>query len=162
MKKQKRLFLALLILCLAFAFTACGGSDKESEDSGLTNVDVDTSLDGESGTITSDEGSIEYGEDIDWPDDLDLEKPKGTLVGVMKDAESNQYTIAFNEMELDDAKDYIQYLKDEGYVDGMELSDVDMEMYSGTKPNGEFATFIYNSEPKEGSLTYVVKLEEVE
>jgi len=152
---KKRFFLIFLVLCLAFSFTACGGSDKEAEDGELTNVDVDTSLDGDSGKITSDQGSLEYGEDIDFPKEVPLDEPKGTLVGVMNDAKTGQYTIALNEMEMDDAKDYIQYLKDEGFASTMEMSDADMVMYSGTKSNNESAVFIYNAEPKEASLTYI-------
>ena len=165
MPKQKRFFIVLLILCLAFAFTACGGSAEEADepaDEGVSNVDIDTSLDGESGTITSDEGSLEYGENIDWPADVPLDEVNATLVGVAKDDATGQYTIVFNEMEADDAAAYVQYLKDEGFVDGMEMSDADMITYSGTNANNEFAAFLYTNEPKEGSLTYLPDMAAVE
>lgn len=84
----------------------------------------------------------------------DLPEPKGNISVILNADTGKGGTVAYNEMSLEDAKAYVEKLKELGYKDGMSISDTDMISYSGKNSRGDSVMFTYSISPKEGSIMF--------
>lgn len=164
MKIKKNLLILGMVLTLVF-LTACGAvknkiADKVTEKAvekaieKSTGGKVDINKDG--GKITTDKGTYEAGDDLKWPADKmgDLPEPKGKITAVMSDAATKGCSIAYSDMEFEDAKKYVEALKKQGYDNGMEAVDADGVIFGGKKADGAGVNFTYNKTGKDGVIAY--------
>lgn len=160
--KAKRILAAVLI----FGILMLPGCSKaktvvlDTGDGGKVSVDV--SQDGNAGKIEDGDSSIEFAEDMEWPADfmVGLPQPKGKITGVLKDDGTKACTVALNEMGEQDAKDYSASLKTLGYENGMDFSDAESIMFTGTGKDGATIMFAYNTTAKEATISYSPKAAE--
>ncbi|MBP1760298.1 MAG: hypothetical protein H6Q63_1215 [Firmicutes bacterium] len=59
-------------------------------------------------------------------------------------------------MSVEDAKAYVEKIKELGYKDGLSLSDTDMISYSGKNSSGASVMFTYSVSPMEGTIIYTL------
>ncbi len=155
MSKLKNLVIVSIIAGICISMTACGSSSNSSGSSSTSSPTQTSSATQNSGN--SEGGTIIAGDNVKWPSNLmaNLPEPKCKLSGLLQDNGTGVTTVAFAEMTKEDAAAYVVKLKGLGYTGGMEISDKDSIMYSGTlKSSGGEASFIYNVEAKEGIITY--------
>ncbi|HEY8911256.1 MAG TPA: DUF6591 domain-containing protein [Desulfosporosinus sp.] len=161
---MKKLHLGVFILTAAILvlLTGCGTiqhkvSEKVSE--GIVEKavggKVDITKDGVK--VQKDGTSIESGSDLKWPKSTlgDLPEPKAKIVEIINGAVTVGCTVVFSEMSLDEAKAYVDKLKDLGYKDGLIFSDNDGLSYAGKNSSGASAMITYNASPKEGTIGYI-------
>lgn len=163
MKKAQIIVLAVVLALMVFS-TGCGISDKigekigetiiENATSGQADVDLDTDDGGV--TITTSEGTVKTGTDLDWPTDYmgDLPEVKATFVSVITNNDSMGGNVTFEKMSSDDMAAYLETIKSLGYTtDSMDSKMEDGGMYSGKNSAGAAVFYIYNTDGT-GSLTY--------
>lgn len=156
MKKIRILLASTMVVALILALTACGGSKKIKLGNGTTGEvkpNGNVSVTGKNGE------SINVGENLKWPKEHmgSLPEIKGKITGVLRDEKTQNCSIVFSEMTLEDAKEYIENMKKLGYSNGMTFSDSETLMISGTAKDNSEASFTYNSSTKEGTVSYRVK-----
>lgn len=153
MKKVRLLIIAMIAVFTMISLTACGGGKKiklNGEVTGEIKQNGDVNITGNNGE------SLKVGEDLKWPKELmgSLPEIKAKITAVLKDTNSKLCTVVFADMNVEDAKKYIDKIKDLGYSNGMELSDADVLMISGTAKDSSEASFTYNTTAKEGTVTF--------
>jgi hypothetical protein len=159
--KIRKMISALLLVVMLLSISACSKIVDKVAEKGVeklventTGAEVDINKDGT--TIEANGGSVQAGEDLKWPEDAmgELPAPKAKITFIMVDDASKGGTVAFTELELDDARKYIDKLKEMGYKDGMNVEDSDGVFFGGTTDKGSQVNFTYNLSNKEGSMTY--------
>ena len=161
MKKTSIWILVLLATTLVF-MTGCGKiQDKVSEkvSEGIVEKavggNVDITKDGIS--VQKDGASFQSGDDLKWPKSSmgDLPEPKAKINGVMDASNKEGCTVVFSEMNLDNAKAYIEKLKELGYKDGgLVISDEDGLSYAGQNSSNATIVFSYKISSKDGMIGY--------
>lgn len=158
---MKKMVTVLLVVIMVLSLSACSKvADKIAEKGAealvekATGAEVDISKDGTE--IKIDGGNIQAGDDLKWPGDAmgNLPEPKGKVTFVMVDDATKGGTIAMSGMELEDAKQYVEKLKEMGFKGGMSFQDEDGVFFGGTNDKGEQANFSYNIGAKECSIIY--------
>jgi len=151
----------VLILIIMISITGCGTiqnkiAEKTAEGIAEKAVggNVDITKDGVK--VQKDGVNYEAGKDLKWPKDAmgDLPEPKAKISAVLNADKSKGGTVGYSDMTIEDAKAYVEKLKELGYKDGISISDNDIISYSGKNGNGDSVMFTYNTSPKEGSITY--------
>lgn len=156
--KLKNAIIAILILCMTLGLASCGRMIRNAIIKGATGGAVDVSGDGDEVTFTGEDGDavISVGEDMKWPDDVmgDVPKPQATITAIFKDESAKACTVTFEKMSKGDAQDYLAALKGLGYGNGLDFSDSESLMFSGTKESGEGIMFTYNIADGTGLISY--------
>lgn len=164
MKKVQVLLLAAIMLLLVLS-TGCGLSDKIGEKigetilEGVTSGDADIDLDTDDGgvTITTSDGTMQTGSDLDWPTDSmgDLPKINATFISVITNTEDGGANVMFEKMSAGDSTEYIATLKSLGYTNDTYEATLDDggATYSASNSSGAGVFFLHNAD-ETGSLTY--------
>ena len=107
-------------------------------------------------SITINDSNISFGDSLEWPKEYmsDLPEPKGKITAVFTDEKTRSCTMAFSDMSKDDALDYIEKLEDLGYENGLNFSDSDGFMFSGSIEDDSDIMFTYNADSKEATIIY--------
>lgn len=143
----------ILILIFSLLLTACSKKkieekifEKIVEEVSGGEVDIDTSKD--TTTITTSEGSSQIGSDLKWPKDkMDpLPEIKANIVGIFEDKQNKSYTVTFDSLKLQDAKDYVLKLKDLGYTEGWESESANSLTFAGYREDMTETMFIYRED----------------
>lgn len=149
MKFIKAIGCFFVAFSLAFTLSSCSPGDILKE---LTSGNVDIDDDGNVIIRTSDEsggGEIAFG-NTKWDKSKmhGIGAPDAKINGSISSDEGTMYTIS--ELSRDDAKNYIQMLKDEGFVyNSVTIEDLS---FVGTNEEGLTITILYNVESGEGSV----------
>jgi hypothetical protein len=163
---MKKAYIGVILLSAAvfFSLTGCGSMQDKIAEKATEGIaekavggNVDITKDGVK--VQKDGVSYEAGKDLKWPKEAmgDLPEPKAKISAVINTDAGKGGSVTCTEMSLEDAKAYVEKLKELGYKDGMSISDMDLISYSGKNGSGASATFMYNISPKEGSIMYAPK-----
>lgn len=159
--KVLRIMAVFLIVTIMFSLCSCGKIEEKIAEKSVeklvenaTGANVDITKDG--GKIEVNGETMEAGENLPWPEEAmgELPKPKAKVTFVMAGDASKGGTVAVSELELNDAKQYAEKLKEMGFKNGMNLEDSDGIIFSGTTDKGEQVNFVYNLSAKEGTVAY--------
>ena len=109
-------------------------------------------------TVQKDGASIQSGNDLKWPKSSmgDLSEPKGKIIGILNGNTTGGGTVVLSEMSLDDAKAYVEKLKDLGYKEISSFSDASSLLYGGKNIGGATVVMTYNGTSKEGTIQYIL------
>lgn len=156
------IWLSVLITTTLVFMTGCGKiQDKVSEKVSEGIVEeavggkVDITKDGIS--VQKDGASFKSGDDLKWPKSAmgDLPEPKAKINGVMDASNKEGCTVVFSEMNLNNAKAYVENLKELGYKDnGLAISDEDGLTYAGQNSAKASILFSYKISAKDGMIGY--------
>ena len=159
--KTTRIGVLVLTAAIFFSLTGCGSienkiAEKTAEGIAEKTVGgkVDITQDGVK--VQSDEVNYETGKDLKWPKGAmgELPEPKAKISAVVNAEAGKGGSVAFGEMGLEDAKAYVEKLKELGYMGGLSISDEDLISHSGKNGSGASVIFNYSISPKEGSILY--------
>lgn len=158
---MKRKFLIILGLILTLSITACAKDDAVEDGDTVVEdqgQDVDSSVteeekaaeedqdesDGEDSTTSMDDN----GESGKWPSDFMPEAPK--LKGdikVVKEEGPNKYFLEFENIQYEDAQDYVDDLRDAGFNDELtEEANENMVKYKANDSNKNMVVFIWKKD----------------
>ncbi|HOP09862.1 MAG TPA: hypothetical protein PK629_00035 [Oscillospiraceae bacterium] len=137
---MKRITLITLILMLAIALLLSGCSFGKPQTEG----------------IKTSEGEILVGEQLEWPGSSmgGLSKPNATITSIIKDNDTENCTVSFSAMSSETAAQYIENLKQQGYLAVIDVSDTDGLFYSGANAAGVCVLFTYTNSSQEGIISY--------
>ena len=142
MKKKAALFFAGLI-CIAGVLWGCDALDafdwkKDTEE---VNKEVD---------ITVSETAIV------WPSDRmgNLPKLGAKVAGIIGEDEAKCCSVIYEQCSQTDAQAYLAALKSLGYQNGMEFSDEEGIVLTGTDDSGNSVFFSYNTADGGGTVIY--------
>lgn len=159
--KIKKIISILVIVVMVFSFSACSKITEKIAEKGIeklveskTGADVDITKDG--ATINVDGGSMQSGEDLDWPKDAmgELPEPKAKVTFIMVNEKDKGGSVTFSDFDEDKAKQYIESLKDMGFEEVMKMEDTESILFVGTSDKGEQINFSYDIEAEEGVIIY--------
>jgi hypothetical protein len=159
--KFKKVISVLLIVVMILSFSACGKITEKIAEKGIekiiedkTGAEVDITKDGAS--ISVDGGSMQSGEDLDWPKAAmgDLPEPNAKVTFMMLNEENKGGSVTFTDFDEDKAKKYVEDLKDLGFEEVMNMADTESIIFMGTSDKGEQINFSYDLESKEGVIIY--------
>lgn len=157
MKKANIWVLLLTAVTLVF-MTGCGKiQEKVSEGVVEKTVGGKVDITNDGIKVQKDGASFQSGNDLKWPKSSmgDLPEPKAKINGLVDANNKEGCTVVFSEMSLDDAKAYVEKLKDLGYKDdGLSISDTDNLSYAGQNSGGASAIINYKVSSKEGMIGY--------
>lgn len=159
---MKRAYLGIVLSTAIFlTLTGCGSvEDKIAEKAteGIAEKAVGGKVDiTKDGVKIEKEGvTYETGQDLKWPKESmgDIPEPKAEISAILNADADKGGTVAFTDMSIEDAKKYVEKLKELGYKDGMSFADKDMFSHSGKNSSGASVMFTYSISPKEGSIMY--------
>lgn len=154
---MKRTIAVLMIIMLAFAFSACGEAAADSQDN---PEDIQKELD----QINADAEAMESNLNYEWPAEADIlgvpELKAGTIEGL--GITDKAVAIGYRDLTRDDMEAYFELLKSEGFVDGIEYPGGGMWNYVKNESDGAIdVTIAYGGDdgkasiiinPKEGQL----------
>jgi hypothetical protein len=159
--KIKKNISILLIVVMVLSFSACGKITEKIAEKGIekliedkTGAEVDINKDGAS--ISVDGGSMQTGEDLDWPKEAmgELPEPKAKVTFMMLNDENKGGSVTLTDFDEDKAKKYVEDLKDLGFTEVMNMADAESIVFVGTSDKGEQINFSYDIESKEGVIIY--------
>ena len=159
--KIRKLISVLLMVVILFSLSACGKITEKIAEKGIeklvedkTGAEVDITKDG--ATINVDGGSIQSGEDLDWPKDAmgELPEPKAKVTFIMVNEANKGGSVTIADFDEDKAKQYVEKLKDMGFKEVMKMEDSESIAFVGTSDKGEQVNFSYSIESKEGVIIY--------
>ena len=159
--KRSNFMIILLVLVIVFSLCACGKAKDKISEKTMEKI-VEDAIGGNV-NITEDGGKVEIngetyeaGENLEWPKDAmgKIPKPAANVTFVMKGDVNTGCTVALDEFSIDDAKEYVDKLKELGFKDGMDMSDSDGIIFSGKDSKGYLVNFVYNSSAEEGTIAY--------
>lgn len=159
---MKKAYIGIIVLAAAiFLLTGCGSiQDKVAEKTTeaiaekAVGGNVDITKDGVK--VEKDGVNFETGTDLKWPKDAmgDLPELNAKIDSILNDQNGKGGTVVYSGISLEDAKAYVEKLKELGYKDGLSISDADLLSYSGQSNSGASVAFMYSISPKEGSIMY--------
>lgn len=164
MKRKSYILLFIFILTLTMILAGCKKSIEEKISEGITEKILEEAtggevdIDSDSGTITTDSGSTQFGGNIKWPEGKvgDLPELKANLTMVMEDKDNSATLIYFDSLSIEDAQKYIENIKGMGYESAYETSTESGYSYQGNNGKGGEVVFAYNNDDGSGALTYTV------
>lgn len=153
---MKKIVLFIMTLIVVFAmttFTACGTSNKANDSAKKSNTDGSKAP---NTTVSKNGETVNIGQSLKWPKDAmgKLPEPKGKITAVLKDKNEGQCTVAYAEMSPEDAKNYANKIKELGYTEEVELSDIESIIIGGTAADGSQVYFAYKTNTKDGTISY--------
>lgn len=141
MKNKKNMLLIIIVLAISLFATGC--MQKVNEKIGTKigekvlekalGDDVKISTKDNSISIGTKDGSLQFGESLDWPKDKmnPLPKPNGKIVSVTEQADDQSTTVMVHFSEKNGPVDYLEKVKDLGYVDGSMTESEEFFSYMG-------------------------------
>lgn len=151
---MKRKLLIILGLVLTLSITACAEDSGEDVDTPVEDQEqeVDINVDGEDQAADKDQeedSNISSGDVSDeWPSGFMPEVPK--LKGdikVVKEEGPNKYFLEFENIQYEDAQDYVDDLRDAGFNDELtEEANENMVKYKANDSNKNMVVFIWKKD----------------
>jgi len=136
---KKLLFLAMLVIAVGI-LSGCQNAAEKAAETAIeksTNGQADVDIDNDTATITTDDGSLEVGEDVSLPDGFpsDVYIIDGTIVSAMTLTEGESYTVSIKTDESVNSvkEEYEEELADDGWEVTMSLAIQDGFSLSATK-----------------------------
>ena len=166
MKTKKSIILIALLLSISLFTTACsnkieekiGGKIAEKAIEKATDGEVDVNVDSKDGvSIEMGEGSMEMGENLDWPKDSmgSLPEPKATIVSITELKEENSTSLILSFNKKDGGADYMDKLIDLGYIQTSIVKSEMGNIYTGVKDDNSVVMLSYQTDEEQGSLMYM-------
>lgn len=144
-------FICCFILLLSLSIGLAGCSPKNVvEDFFEDELGIEVDKDGNVEFKDEDGNSTVVIGNADWDKKNmhGLKEPKGKLESCISSEDGSFYT--FIEMSEKEAKAYISYIKDSGFIyDTFEMNDTN---FTGTNEDGEIISFSYDTDSKTGSI----------
>lgn len=145
---MKKIISILMVLLLMFAVTACGDKEASSQDS---SDELLKEAEQAKEDVEAMYGSQEYS----WPNEADVlgvpELKKGKINGL--GITDKAVAIGYEGLKRDDIMSYIEQLKKEGFVEGMQYPGGSMWNYIKNEENGAVdVTIAYGDEDKAASI----------
>ncbi len=133
---MKRILLIALAVCMTLAVAACSSDPTQTTETTTTaqtqgTVSIESDSDSSQVVVDDGENTIVIGGG-EWPDDVPDKLPifdKGTINGTVM-TEMGQ-AISFEDVDQADFEQYIEDLKDAGWMQMTHVSDDGTEMYMG-------------------------------
>lgn len=159
--KIRKMLGILLVVVLVLSFSGCSKITEKIAEKGMeklvenaTGAEVDISKDG--AKIEVDGGSIQSGDNLKWPKDAmgDLPEPKAKVTFIMAGEAGKGGSVTISEFDEDDAKKYVEKLKDMGFKEVLNIQDSESIVFGGTSDNGAQVNFAYSPDSKEATITY--------
>lgn len=160
--KKINIWILVFITAFVVGMTGCGKvQDKVSEKVSEGIIEkavggkVDITKDGIN--VQKDGAGFQSGNNLKWPKSSmgDIPEPKAKINGVMDDRKIDDCTVVFTELDLDNAKAYVEQLKALGYKDdGLVLSDEKSITFMGKNSSKRMIIFSYKIEAKDGIIEY--------
>lgn len=159
--RSKPLLLFLIILIILTIFTT--GCKKKIEEKILENIIEEATggqvdIDDNTATVNTPEGTSQIGSNLKWPKDKmgDLPELKGNIFSIVEDKNAKLVMLYLGDLEEDNAKKFIETIKELGYEPAFESSTTEGFMYSGSKENGEEIMFAFYNDGT-ATLSYAEK-----
>ncbi len=163
MKRRKSIILILIVLAISVFTTGCMNKVKESIGSKIGEkvlekaLGEDVKIDTKSNTMSigTKDGSFQVGENLDWPTDKmkPLPKPKAKVVSITDMGAENSITVMVNFSDSKDTEDYLQKIKDLGYVESGTTESSGFSSFVGYKDDNSQVTFAYIGTGEGTSIT---------
>ena len=145
MIKKKHVLLITIILIISILSVGCKSAEEKVIEKAL-GEDVKTDTNNNEASIEKPDMTLESGENLEWPADkmYPLPNPDAKINTLIESVEENLTVvhIEFNEPGL--ARDYIQKVKDLGYIEG-----------SMREEEGTFEFIGYKEDNTEVSINYL-------
>lgn len=168
---MKRVLTILLIVVMVLVLVSCGKARQNAQEQAIENmienimeagnedVDVDIDSDGESISITSDEGNVTIDSDddgISWPGDKlpnNVPQPKGVKVISVIDVGEGVY-IVFEGVTTKIAEDYEKAMSSNGWEVNFTYDEEGAHTTMATNSSDEMLQFFWDEEDGRGEITY--------
>lgn len=159
--KMKKVLIVLIVIVMVLSLCSCSKITEKIAEKGMeklvesaTGAEVDITKDG--AEIKVEGGSIQSGDDLKWPKDAmgDLPEPKAKVTFIMAADGGKGGSVNISDFDEDDAKKYIEKLKEMGFKEVLNLHDSESIVFGGTKEDGAQVNFGYSPDSKEGTITY--------
>ena len=166
MKGKKSILLIILVLIVSIISTGC--AKKISEKIGTEvgekilekalgdDVKVDSKDDKVS--ITTKDGSLQVGSDLNWPTDemKPLPKPKAQVVSISDFGAEKSISVTINFSDSKGPREYLQAIKDLGYIETSMSESEDFFSFMGYKEDNT-QVMIFSQESGEGTVISLTK-----
>lgn len=157
---MRRITLIIFILSLTLIMAACGKSIEEKIGEKITEKIIEdgsggkVDIDGDTTTIKTDDGTTQYGSELEWPKDKmgNIPEIKANIIGISEDNTNKSIGITFDSFNEEDANEYVNKLKELGYSNGAETLSSEGITFSGSKDNTGVVLMYFDGS---GTLAYM-------